>query len=58
MNSAAGSFGLSFGLAFAGAIMLAALSFAFTNMAESSAVLPPAEQQTGVDRASKTTPRS
>ena len=45
VNSAAGSFGLSFGLAFAGAIMLAALSFTFTNMAESSTVLPPAEQQ-------------
>src|SRR6478752_590506 len=29
VNSAAGSFGLSFGLAFAGAIMLAALSFSF-----------------------------
>ena len=29
-----GIFGLSFGLAFAGAIMLATLSFAFTNMAE------------------------
>ena len=34
VNSAAGSFGLSFGLAFAGAIMLAALSFAFTSMAD------------------------
>jgi EmrB/QacA subfamily drug resistance transporter len=45
VNSAAGSFGLSFGLAFAGAIMLATLSIAFTQMAESSAVLPPAEQQ-------------
>jgi EmrB/QacA subfamily drug resistance transporter len=45
VNSAAGSFGLSFGLAFAGAIMLATLSFTFTNMAESSTVLPPAEQQ-------------
>ena len=45
VNSAAGSFGLSFGLAFAGAIMLAALSFTFTNMAEASTVLPPAEQQ-------------
>src|SRR6478752_3119991 len=30
VNSAAGSFGLSFGLAFAGAIMLATLSFSFT----------------------------
>ena len=45
VNSAAGSFGLSFGLAFAGAIMLATLSIAFTQMAQSSAVLSPAEQQ-------------
>ncbi|HET6318499.1 MAG TPA: MFS transporter [Chloroflexota bacterium] len=45
VNSAAGSFGLSFGLAFAGAIMLAALAIAFTNMAQSSTVLAPAEQQ-------------
>ena len=45
VNSAAGSFGLSFGLAFAGAILLAALSIAFTDMAENSAVLSPAEQQ-------------
>ena len=34
VNSAGGSFGLSFGLAFAGAIMLATLSIAFTDMAE------------------------
>ena len=34
VNSAAGSFGLSFGLAFAGAIMLATLALSFTNMAE------------------------
>ena len=34
VNSAAGSFGLSFGLAFAGAIMLATLSIAFTNKAD------------------------
>jgi hypothetical protein len=45
VNSAAGSFGLSFGLAFAGAIMLATLSIAFTAKAESSSVLPPADQQ-------------
>ena len=45
VNSAAGSFGLSFGLAFAGAIMLATLSVTFTNMAEASTVLPPADQQ-------------
>ncbi|MFE3291936.1 MFS transporter [Rhodococcus sp. NPDC059234] len=44
-NSAAGSFGLSFGLAFAGAIMLATLSITFTSMAQSSSVLPPTEQQ-------------
>ena len=45
VNSAGGSFGLSFGLAFAGAIMLASLSITFTNMAEASTVLDPAEQQ-------------
>jgi hypothetical protein len=45
VNSAAGSFGLSFGLAFAGAILLATLSITFTYMAQSSTVLPPAEQQ-------------
>ena len=45
VNSAAGSFGLSFGLAFAGAIMLATLSVAFTNMAQDSTVLTPADQQ-------------
>jgi EmrB/QacA subfamily drug resistance transporter len=41
VNSAAGSFGLSFGLAFAGAIMLATLAFSFTNLAEQSTVLTP-----------------
>ena len=45
VNSAGGSFGLSFGLAFAGAIMLATLSLSFTRMAESSQVLPAAEQR-------------
>ena len=44
VNSAAGSFGLSFGLAFAGAIMLGALAFSFTSLAESSAVLTPEQQ--------------
>jgi hypothetical protein len=44
VNSAGGSFGLAFGLAFAGAIMLASLSLIFTNMADSSTVLTPAEQ--------------
>jgi MFS family permease len=45
VNSAAGSFGLSFGLAMAGGIMLAVLSLSFTNMTESSTVIPPAQQQ-------------
>jgi MFS family permease len=45
VNSAAGSFGLSFGLAFAGGIMLATLSIAFTQMAEDSKVLPQAAQE-------------
>jgi EmrB/QacA subfamily drug resistance transporter len=49
VNSAAGSFGLSFGLAFAGAIMLATLSIAFTQKAQDSAVLPPAAQQQVAD---------
>jgi hypothetical protein len=49
VNSAAGSFGLSFGLAFAGAIMLATLSIAFTDKTEASKVLPPAEQQQVAD---------
>jgi EmrB/QacA subfamily drug resistance transporter len=49
VNSAAGSFGLSFGLAFAGAIMLATLSLVFTNMAESSDVLKPAQQEQVAD---------
>ena len=45
VNSAAGSFGLSFGLAMAGGLMLAALSFSFTNLTEASTVIPVAEQQ-------------
>lgn len=45
VNSAAGSFGLSFGLAFAGAIMLAALPFSFTNMAQASTVLSPDQKE-------------
>ena len=49
VNSAAGSFGLSFGLAFAGAIMLATLSITFTQMAQDSKVLPPAAQQQVAD---------
>lgn len=46
VNSAAGSFGLSFGLAFAGAIMLATLAVAFTGLSDHSAVLPPDDKQT------------
>jgi EmrB/QacA subfamily drug resistance transporter len=45
VNSAAGSFGLSFGLAFAGAMMLATLSLSFTHLANESKVLPAAEKQ-------------
>src|SRR4029079_3631984 len=45
VNSASGSFGLSFGLAIAGGILLAVLSFSFTNQVQSSKVIPPAEQQ-------------
>ena len=45
VNSAAGSFGLSFGLAFAGAILLAALAPIFSSMATASTVLPEADQQ-------------
>ena len=57
VNSAAGSFGLSFGLAFAGAIMLATLAFSFTNLAEQSTVLTPASSRRSPTRSS-TTPRS
>lgn len=45
VNSAAGSFGLSFGLAFAGAIMLATLSITFTEKAQDSTVLPVDSQE-------------
>ncbi len=41
VNSAAGSFGLSFGLALAGGVMLATLSVAFTSLSNASTVLPP-----------------
>jgi MFS family permease len=44
VNSAAGSFGLSFGLAVAGGVLLATLSIAFTNMTESSKIIPPPAQ--------------
>ncbi len=45
VNSAGGSFGLSFGLALAGAVMMGVLAFTFTSMAESSAVLSPEQAQ-------------
>jgi EmrB/QacA subfamily drug resistance transporter len=45
VNSAAGSFGLSFGLAMAGGIMLAALSFGFTQMTAASSEIPATQQQ-------------
>ncbi|MGO9789449.1 MAG: MFS transporter [Solirubrobacteraceae bacterium] len=45
VNSAAGSFGLSFGLAIAGGVLLATLSLAFTNMVNSSSVIPASQQQ-------------
>jgi EmrB/QacA subfamily drug resistance transporter len=45
VNSAISTFGLSVGLAFAGAILLAALSITFTNKADDSKVLTPAQQQ-------------
>jgi EmrB/QacA subfamily drug resistance transporter len=45
VNSAAGSFGLSFGLAMAGGLLLAALAFSFTHMVESSDVIPADDQE-------------
>lgn len=45
VNSATGSFGLSLGLALAGAVMLAALSIGFTDQSDSSTVLDPAEKE-------------
>jgi hypothetical protein len=45
VNSAAGSFGLSFGLAMAGAVLMGSLALTFTSMASQSTVLTPDEQQ-------------
>ncbi len=45
VNSASGSFGLSFGLAVAGGVLLATLSLAFTNMSNASPEIPSAQQQ-------------
>jgi EmrB/QacA subfamily drug resistance transporter len=50
VNSAGGSFGLSFGLAFAGAIMLMTLAFTFTREAEESKVLTPTQQEQVADK--------
>jgi hypothetical protein len=54
VSSAGGSFGLSFGLAFAGAVLLGALSIGFTSMAQSSTVLSKADAGGGVPRAPRT----
>jgi hypothetical protein len=40
VTSATGPFGLSFGLAFVGAVMLATLSIAFTKLSDGSSILP------------------
>jgi EmrB/QacA subfamily drug resistance transporter len=45
VNSAAGSFGLSFGLAVAGGILLATLSISFTHKTENSQIIPAPQQQ-------------
>ncbi len=45
VNSAAGSFGLSFGLAVAGGLLLWVLAMSFTNLTYSSNVIPSAQQQ-------------
>jgi hypothetical protein len=44
VNSAAGNFGLSFGLALAGSLMLATLSVTFTSMTQASTIIPAADQ--------------
>ncbi|MFI0433005.1 MAG: MFS transporter [Candidatus Nanopelagicales bacterium] len=46
VNSAGGNFGLSFGLAVAGGIMLAALSLSFTSLTDASTVIPEGQKQT------------
>jgi hypothetical protein len=45
VNSAAGSFGLSFGLAVGGGLMLAALSLSFNQMTEASSVIPSEQKE-------------
>jgi predicted MFS family arabinose efflux permease len=44
VNSASGSFGLSFGLAVAGGVMLAVLSFSFTNQTNASTIIPESQK--------------
>ena len=46
VNSAGGNFGLSFGLAMAGGIMLAVMSFSFTALTDASTVIPDDQKQT------------
>lgn len=55
VTSATGSFGLSFGLASSGAIMLATLSLAFTNMSPAASSLGPNSSTSPT--CSRTTPR-
>jgi MFS family permease len=45
VNSAAGSFGLSFGLAMAGGILLAALSSNFIHLTNASTTIPPPQKE-------------
>lgn len=45
VNSATGSFGLSFGLALTGAVMLASIALGFTAQADASDVLPPDDKE-------------
>jgi len=45
VNSAAGSFGLSFGLAMSGGILLASLAAGFSQLTQESQIIPQAEQQ-------------
>ncbi|WP_454858400.1 MFS transporter [Promicromonospora soli] len=45
VNSAAGSFGLSFGLAMSGGILLASLALGFNQLTQESQIIPQAEQQ-------------
>jgi hypothetical protein len=45
VNSAAGSFGLSFGLAMAGGIMLATLAFSFSQLTQDSTIIPENQKQ-------------